>query len=94
MLIDPVLYQVQVQAVGSRDGRAVSSDGVLDVQLATPRALGGAGRRGTNPEQRFAAGYVASFLSSAGTRIQELFIINMLGHIFTSKTEPYRTGGP
>jgi len=64
MLIDPVLYQVQVQAVGSRDGRAVSSDGVLDVQLATPRALGGAGRRGTNPEQRFAAGYVASFLST------------------------------
>jgi methyl-accepting chemotaxis protein len=33
-------------------------------------------------------------LSSAGTRIQELFIINMLGHIFSSKTEPYRTGGP
>jgi hypothetical protein len=33
-------------------------------------------------------------LFSAGTRIQELFIINMLGHIFSSKTEPYRTGGP
>jgi hypothetical protein len=34
------------------------------------------------------------FIGSAGTRIQELFIINMLGHIFSSKTEPYRTGGP
>jgi osmotically inducible protein OsmC len=53
-----------VKATGSRDGRAVSSDGVLDVRLTTPRALGGAGGRGTNPEQLFAAGYEASFLSA------------------------------
>jgi lipoyl-dependent peroxiredoxin len=64
MLIEHVLYQAQVKATGGRDGRAVSSDGVLDVQLTTPRALGGAGGRGTNPEQLFAAGYAASFLSA------------------------------
>jgi Ohr subfamily peroxiredoxin len=64
MLIDPVLYQAQVKATGGRDGRAVSSDGVLDVRLTTPRELGGAGGRGTNPEQLFAAGYAACFLSA------------------------------
>jgi Ohr subfamily peroxiredoxin len=64
MSIDPVLYQAQVKATGGRDGRAVSSDGVLDVLLSTPRALGGAGGQGTNPEQLFAAGYAACFLSA------------------------------
>ena len=64
MLLEQVLYQAQVTATGGREGRAVSSDGVLDVQLTTPRVLGGAGRRGTNPEQLFAAGYAASFLSA------------------------------
>jgi len=64
MLLEQVLYQAQVTATGGREGRAVSSDGVLDVSLSTPRVLGGAGRRGTNPEQLFAAGYAASFLSA------------------------------
>ena len=64
MLIDAVLYQAQVKATGGRDGRAVSADGLLDVRLSTPRELGGAGRRGTNPEQLFAAGYAACFLSA------------------------------
>jgi osmotically inducible protein OsmC len=59
-----VLYRAQAKATGGRDGRAVSSDGVLDVQLATPRALGGTGGYGTNPEQLFAAAYAACFLSA------------------------------
>ena len=62
MLLDHVLYQAQVTATGGREGRAVSSDGVLEVRLATLRALGGAGGRGTNSEQLFAAAYAASFL--------------------------------
>ena len=62
MLLDHILYQAQVTATGGRAGRAVSSDGVLEVPLTTPRALGGAGGRGTNPEQLFAAAYAASFL--------------------------------
>jgi hypothetical protein len=57
-----VRYQAQVQATGGREGRVVSSDGVLELPLTTPRALGGAGGRGTNPAQLFAAGYAASFL--------------------------------
>ena len=62
MLLDHVLYQAQVTATGGRDGRAVSSDGVLEVPLTTPPALGDAGGRGTNPEQLFAAAYAASLL--------------------------------
>jgi len=42
----------------------VSSDGLLDISLSTPRELGGAGGTGTNPEQLFAAGYSACFLGA------------------------------
>ena len=64
MSIDKILYTAQATATGGRDGRATSSDGVLNVQLSTPRELGGAGGPGTNPEQLFAAGYSACFLSA------------------------------
>jgi Ohr subfamily peroxiredoxin len=64
MSIEKVLYRATAQATGGRDGRAVSSDNVLDVKLATPRELGGAGGEGTNPEQLFAAGYSACFLGA------------------------------
>ncbi|WP_330115646.1 organic hydroperoxide resistance protein [Pseudomonas sp. JS3066] len=47
-----------------RRPRAISSDGVLDVALTTPKELGGAGGGGTNPEQLFAAGYSACFLGA------------------------------
>ena len=43
---------------------ARSSDGVLDLQLTTPRELGGAGGAATNPEQLFAAGYSACFIGA------------------------------
>ncbi|BDU21941.1 organic hydroperoxide resistance protein [Dyella sp. GSA-30] len=64
MSIQNVLYRAQAKATGGRDGRAVSSDGVLDVQLTTPKELGGNGAHGTNPEQLFAAGYSACFLGA------------------------------
>ena len=64
MSIDKVLYTAQATANGGREGRAVSSDSALDVQLSTPKELGGAGGAGTNPEQLFAAGYSACFLGA------------------------------
>ncbi|TEA78954.1 organic hydroperoxide resistance protein [Allopusillimonas ginsengisoli] len=64
MSIEKVAYRAQATATGGRDGRAVSSDGVLDIKLATPKELGGAGGDGTNPEQLFAAGYSACFLGA------------------------------
>lgn len=64
MKVEKVLYRAQATATGGRDGRARSSDGVLDLQLTTPRELGGAGGAATNPEQLFAAGYSACFIGA------------------------------
>ena len=64
MSLEKVLYSATATATGGRDGRAVSSDNALDVQLSTPRELGGAGGPGTNPEQMFAAGYSACFIGA------------------------------
>lgn len=64
MSIQTIAYRAYAEATGGRDGRAISSDGVLDVALTTPKELGGAGGEGTNPEQLFAAGYSACFLGA------------------------------
>jgi osmotically inducible protein OsmC len=61
--LDKVIYTAHATATGGRDGRAVSSDKLLDVKLAPPKELGGAGGA-TNPEQLFAAGYAACFLGA------------------------------
>jgi osmotically inducible protein OsmC len=58
------LYTAIATSTGGRDGRAVSSDNILDVKLATPKELGGAGGAATNPEQLFAAGYSACFIGA------------------------------
>ncbi len=54
------LYTTKVTAVGGRNGTVKSDDGILDLQLAMPKELGGKGGA-TNPEQLFAAGYAACF---------------------------------
>ena len=59
-----ILYTAHATTTGGRDGRATSSDQALDVALSTPKQLGGAGGEGSNPEQLFAAGYAACFLSA------------------------------
>ncbi|GAA0932225.1 organic hydroperoxide resistance protein [Streptomyces thermoalcalitolerans] len=59
------LYTAVVTATHGREGRAVSSDGRLDLRLAPPVEMGGDGQ-GTNPEQLFAAGYAACFASALG----------------------------
>lgn len=59
-----VLYRTAARATGGRDGRTATLDGAVDLKLVTPKALGGAGGEGANPEQLFAAGYAACFLSA------------------------------
>ena len=54
------LYTTRVSVIGGRHGRVRSDDGLLDLALAPPKALGGKGDA-TNPEQLFAAGYAACF---------------------------------
>lgn len=66
MAFDKTLYTAHTDATGGRDGRAVSSDGALDVGLSIPKEMGGKGGEGTNPEQLFAAGYSACFLGALG----------------------------
>jgi osmotically inducible protein OsmC len=59
------LYTAEVVATGDgRSGEVVSSDGVIDEQLAVPTEMGGPGGAHTNPEQLFAAGYAACFHSA------------------------------
>ncbi|TGR74037.1 organic hydroperoxide resistance protein [bacterium M00.F.Ca.ET.177.01.1.1] len=57
------LYTTQARVVGGRAGHAETSDGLLKVDLAMPKELGGQGGA-TNPEQLFAAGYGACFESA------------------------------
>lgn len=55
-----VLYSTRARAVGGRAGHVETDDGILSLDLAPPKALGGPGGK-TNPEQLFAAGYAACF---------------------------------
>ena len=54
------LYATEARAVGGRAGHVETADGLLSVDLALPKEMGGRGGA-TNPEQLFAAGYAACF---------------------------------
>ena len=60
--IEKVVYTGKTHTTGGRDGASLSSDGRLDIKLAHP----GSKRVGTNPEQLFAAGWSACFMSALG----------------------------
>ncbi len=58
------LYTAEALATGGgRNGQVRTSDGILDLNLAIPKAMGGAGGA-ANPELLFAAGYAACFHSA------------------------------
>ena len=59
-----VLYTAEATSTGGRDGGVRTADGVLDLQLAVQKELGGPGGPKTNPEELFAAGYAACFHSA------------------------------
>ena len=59
--IEKVLYTAKAHTTGGREGGASrTSDGRLDVKLSVPGTSG----TGTNPEQLFAVGWSACFLSA------------------------------
>jgi Ohr subfamily peroxiredoxin len=61
-----VLYTAEATVTGGRtEGHGLTSDGNLDVQMRTPKELGGDGD-GTNPEQLFAVGYAGCFEGALG----------------------------
>lgn len=67
---EKVLYTGKVHTTGGREGAARSSDGRIDLRLTPPGASG----QGTNPEQLFAAGWSACFMSAIGevARLQKV----------------------
>jgi Ohr subfamily peroxiredoxin len=69
--LDKVLYTAKVHTTGGRDGASLSDDGRLDIKLSPPATHGG----GTNPEQLFAAGWSACFLSAIAIVASKMKII-------------------
>ncbi|MDT7574660.1 MAG: lipoyl-dependent peroxiredoxin [Pseudonocardiales bacterium] len=59
-----VLYTAAALSTGDgRNGHVTSPDGFVDLDLATPKEMGGEGGA-SNPEELFAAGYAACFHSA------------------------------
>jgi Ohr subfamily peroxiredoxin len=65
-VLEKPLYTASATSTGGRDGHVRSDDGIIDLDIRPPKALGGSGALGANPEQLFAAGYSACFGSAIG----------------------------
>jgi Ohr subfamily peroxiredoxin len=74
-----VIYTTKVRAEGGRRGHISSSDGLLNLNLAMPKSLGGS-EDATNPEQLFAGGYGACFENAV------LYIARQRGQTLTGTT--------
>ena len=58
------IYTAEALSTGAgRNGHVRTSEGILDLDLAAPKEMGGSGL-GANPELLFAAGYAACFHSA------------------------------
>ncbi|KAI9509421.1 OsmC/Ohr family [Russula earlei] len=68
IMLKESLYTVTATSTGGRNGTISSTptDGTahLSLKLTTPKAIGGRGEAGHNPEQLFAAAYSACFLGA------------------------------
>jgi len=79
-----VLYTAEATATGDgRNGHVTSTDKLIDVDVAAPAELGGAGGA-TNPEQLFAAGYSACF-HSALRRVARMAGVDVTGSQVTAR---------
>jgi osmotically inducible protein OsmC len=59
MSIEKVIYRAHAKTTGGRDGRAVSSDNVLDLKLTVPREMGGVSSDLYLPDRRTGGGELA-----------------------------------
>jgi osmotically inducible protein OsmC len=72
MKIVEKFFTAQAKAKGGRDGHVTTNNQVLDIDLSTPKEMGGPGKAGaTNPEQLFAAGYAACFEGALGVAARQ-----------------------
>lgn len=78
------LYTATATASGGRNGHVESDDGLVTLDLAIPKSMGGPGG-GSNPEQLFAAGYAACFHSAmqfvAGQSKTDVSGSSVTGHV-------------
>lgn len=65
------LYTTQATATGGRNGQVKSENGIVDLEVRMPKALGGANDDFANPEMLFAAGYSACFDSALNLVIKK-----------------------
>lgn len=65
------LYTIAATAAGGRNGKVKSENGVLDIEVRMPKALGGTTDDYANPEMLFAAGYAACFDSALNLIIKK-----------------------
>ncbi|MDO4224676.1 MAG: organic hydroperoxide resistance protein [Bergeyella zoohelcum] len=65
------LYSIGATAKGGRNGSVKSENGILDIEVRHPKALGGANDDYINPEMLFAAGYSACFDSALNLVIRQ-----------------------
>lgn len=86
-------YTAEVFVTGGREGHAVSSDGVLDVQIRRPKLQGE--NEGTNPEQLFAAAWGACYLGAvnAVTRETDIDVSGAKVDVLVSLGEDVTHGG-
>ena len=65
------LYTTAATATGGRDGNVKSENGILNLEVRMPKALGGNSDDFANPEMLFAAGYSACFDSALNLVIKK-----------------------
>lgn len=65
------MYTAEATATGGRNGHVKSDNGILDLEVKLPKALGGANDDYANPEMLFAAGYSACFDSALNNVIKK-----------------------
>lgn len=68
---ESIAYTAKAQITGGRNGHGATDDKQLDVDLVSPKEMGGPGGA-TNPEQLFAVGYGACFQGALGLAGKEL----------------------
>ncbi|MGB2087638.1 MAG: organic hydroperoxide resistance protein [Psychroflexus salarius] len=85
------LYTAKAIASGGRNGHVKTDDGIIDLNLEMPKAMGGSGEDGVNPEQLFGSAYAACFGSAleavAKENNKDLGDFSVTAHISIGKTD-------
>ena len=87
--LEKLLYTARTHTTGGREGASRSSDGHLDIKLSSPGTAG----LGTNPEQLFAAGWSACFMSAMGLATRKMKVTFPVDAAVDAEVDLGMTGG-